>query len=598
MTLLEQLHRAGALEPIDLQVGRLLERVALGPLGSARAALLGAAAARVSAERRRGSTCLPVAQLADLPPLDAEPVSGGTPREPLSAVPPAEDWRAVLDDARTAGLCSNGEGAAPLVLGEDCLYLHRFWAAERRLGHALRQLVVHPAGAVSAAGDALFRRLFPEGSGDVPDLQAAAARTALTRHFCVITGGPGTGKTTTVARIVALLLAEQPERRIALAAPTGKAAARLHEAVASEVGKLDLPAELRARIPSAGRTLHRLLGYRPHDDRFSHNPERPLTEDVVIVDEASMVDLLLMDALLAALRPGARLVLLGDHGQLASVEAGAVLGDYCRLAMHAPEPFGGTVVELRRSYRFEKRPGIGAVARAMREGDIAMALAALDDPLQTDVTLRAHPADPASALEPVATLIDNFLGADTPAPALAALGRFRILCATYGGPWGVEAMNALVEARLRARGWGQGGVHYDHQPILITANDHAVGLFNGDLGVILGEGADRRAWFPDGAGGARAFAPARLPAHRPAWAMTVHKSQGSEFDRVLLVLPERDTRVLGRELLYTAVTRAREAVDIVGTPDGLQTWLARPTVRRSGLASILGITPGDGGRTS
>lgn len=595
MTHLEQLHRAGALEPIDLQVGRLLERAARVRLGADGAALLGAAAARVSADRRRGNACIPVAQLADVPLLDADPDFGGMPREALTAVPPVGDWRDLLEAARAAGLCGSGAEPTPLVLADDCLYLHRFWAAERRLGLGLRRLAEHPPDSVSAEAEALFARLFPPPPSDVPDLQATAARVALTRRLAVVTGGPGTGKTTTVARIVALLLADDPARQVALAAPTGKAAARLREAVASEVGKLDLPAAVRARVPVEGRTLHRLLGYRPHDDRFARDAERPLTEDVVIVDEASMVDLLLMDALLAALRPDARLVLLGDHGQLASVEAGAVLGDYCRLAIGGPEPYGGTVVQLLRSYRFEKRPGIGAVAGAMRVGDAKTAVAALDDPQHAEVSLRPYPVDPAAVLAPVTGLIDAFLACESPEAALAALARFRILCVTYAGRWGVDAMNALIEARLRRLSAAGGAMHWDHQPILITSNDYAVGLFNGDLGVILGEGDERRAWFPDDSGTVRSFAPARLPAHRAAWAMTVHKSQGSEFDRVLLLLPDRDTRVLSRELLYTAVTRAREAVDIAGTSEGIEMSLARPTIRRSGLASVLGMRRAIGG---
>ena len=585
MTLLDGLYRAGALEPIDFQLGRLFERTARRMVAPGTASLLGVAGARVSADRRRGHACVPVELFAELPPLDADSGQGG----PAPSLPPLAEWSDALAAGTAAGLCGDGSVPSPLVMDGGRIYLYRYWAAERRLGHALRRLITHRPDVPGAAADALFPKLFPPPADGSEDLQASAARAALTRRLAVITGGPGTGKTTTVARILALLLEDDPARQVALAAPTGKAAARLRDAVASELARLDLPAALRARMPAEGKTLHRLLGYRPGDDRFGRDAERPLTEDVVVVDEASMVDLLLMDSLFAALRPGARVVLLGDHAQLASVAAGAVLGDFCGLAIGAPAPLGGTVVQLRRSYRFEQRPGIGMVAEAMRAGDAAGVAAALRDPCNAEVALRPHPAEPEDILEPVSAELDAFLAASEPAAALAALGAFRILCATYAGDWGVDAMNALVESRLRRRGLDAGGMHHDHQPVLVTSNDYLTQLFNGDVGVLLGEGGEQRAWFADGAGEVRSFVPARLPPHRPAWAMTVHKAQGSEFDRVLLVLPEGDTRVLGRELLYTAVTRAKQSVDIVGTQEGIGTWLARVMARRSGLADAIGL---------
>lgn len=587
MTLLEELLRAGALEPIDLQLGRLITRAARAGVPRATAELLGAAGARVSAERRRGHACVPLATLSELPPLDADwrGVSAGTPDLVL---PPESEWRDALAAAASIGLCGDGTSPSPLVVDGGRVYLFRYWSAERRLGRNLRRLITAPAEPMSAAVEPLFARLFPLSDGG-PDLQAEAARVALARRLAVVTGGPGTGKTTTVARILALLLAADPARRVALAAPTGKAAARLREAVEGELARLDLPPGLRERIPAHGRTLHRLLGYRPGDDRFTRDAERPLTEDVVIVDEASMVDLLLMDSLFVALRPDARVVLLGDHRQLASVETGAVLGDFCRLAIGAPEPLGGTVVELRRSYRFEERPGIGATAAAMRTGDADAAVAAMHDADQADVSLCDHPTDAADILAPIAPALDEFLEETDPATALARLAAFRILCATYLGPWGVDAMTALVERRLRGQGRDLSGVHHDHQPVLVTSNDYATGLFNGDVGVVLESDGVKRAWFADGAGSVRAIAPARLPAHRPAWALTVHKSQGSEFDHVVLVLPAGDSRVLSRELLYTAVTRARRRVDVFGTAETVATALGRVTDRRSGLAEALGM---------
>ena len=521
-----------------------------------------------------------LADLCEPPSADDEP------RERLAdvALPAADEWASAL---RVAGaLCGDGADATPLVLDGDRVYLYRYWAAERRLARNLRRFLAAPAASPSADTAALHARIFPESPGD-RDWQSDAAHMALARRFGVIAGGPGTGKTTTVARILALLLTESPRSQVALAAPTGKAAARLKDAIEGELRRLALPSALQDRIPTRGQTLHRLLGYRPWDDRFGRDAERPLTEDVIVVDEASMVDLLLMDALFDAVRPDARVLLLGDHGQLASVETGAVLGDICRLAEAGRQPVDAAVVRLRRSWRFERQPGIGALAAALHEGDSAAAVAALGDDRYGEIALHAYPEQPLAALAPVESALDAYLAAESPAEALDRLDGFRILCATYAGDWGVDAMTARVEVRLRRSGHDVDAGRYDREPILVTANDYTTELFNGDVGVVFERDGVKLAWFRDGKGGVRHVAPAKLPAHRSAWAMTVHKAQGSEFGRVLLVLPDGDSRVLTRELLYTGVTRARERVDIVGRADTLAAGCARSTRRRSGFAEAL-----------
>ena len=580
--MLDAMHAAGELEAIDVQVGRMVLRSAVG-VDSASAELLAASAARLSAARRAGHTCLALNAI-------GEPLAAHAEADPLPIVS-AGQWGAAFGAAAATSLCGDGSAPTPLVRTGDRLYLYRYWAAERRLGAAMRRMLAAAPAAISAETAALLSRLFPLPADGSADLQAEAAHMAVTRRLGVITGGPGTGKTTTVARILALLLNEDPHCRVALAAPTGKAAARLREAVESELRRLDLPGSLRARIPTAGRTLHRLLGYRPWDDRFGHTAARPLTDDVIVVDEASMVDLLLMDALFDAARPDARIILLGDHGQLASVEAGSVLGDFCRLALTRRAPLKASVVELKRSYRFEQHPGIGALATAIRAGDAPAAVEVLQDECHADVAMQPYPEAPAALLGLIARELETFLAARDPGEALERLGAFRVLCGTYAGPWGVDAVTAAAERYLIDRGVAVEGQHYDHRPVLVTSNDHASQLFNGDVGVILEhDDGSPRAWFPDAKGGVRQLSPARLPAHTTAWAMTVHNAQGSEFDRVIVVLPQADARVLSRELLYTAVTRARSRVDVVGDPEALATAVGRVTRRHSGLPSVLGVS--------
>ena len=365
-------------------------------------------------------------------------------------------------------------------------------------------------------------------------------------------------------------------------------------------------------MPATGRTLHRLLRYRPGNDTFAHGAGAPLAEDVVIVDEASMVDVLLMDALFAALRPKARLILLGDRDQLASVDTGYVLGDLCRAAESCGSAHGeglarwfralsgstlesspdatperDAVVRLVKSYRFEKQPGIGALADSIRNGSASGALRVLSDASHADATRREATHSATELLAPMASAVDDYLAAETPEQALDRFDAFRVLCALRDGRTGVAGLNEQIERWLRSRGIPTRARWYEGRPVLVTANDQTTGLFNGDVGVTTISGGRARVWFRDAAGRPRAVAPARLPAHETAWAMTVHKSQGSEFGQVVLVLPQDDTRVLTRELLYTGVTRARTSVDIIGDAELLRVAIERATVRASGLAARL-----------
>lgn len=490
----------------------------------------------------------------------------------------------------------------PLVLDDrDRLFLRRHFAAEREVAaffaKAGRTALDVPRGTV----DYLQTVVRAETSDT---WQKAAVAAAVSRRVVVVTGGPGTGKTTTILRVLAALLAGDAELRIALAAPTGKAAARMDAARVS-LQKARPEAEV-----APATTLHRLLGFLPISESFRKGKDAPLPFDVVVVDEASMIDLELVQTLLRALRDDARLILLGDRDQLASIGAGQVLFDLCEAARpeagatselaercrtwfvldlpvaKAPSPLAASVVQLRKTFRFADDSGIGAFARAVAAREPAAAMQALSS-RRHDLAL-AKPHSLAAVLAPWLDRCIEACRANSPADALARLAHQRILCAQHLGPFGKEAANAWIEARLARAGLAP-AASYPGKPVLVTANDHRTGLVNGDLGVLWPD-ADGRllAWFssPDG-GTERAVLPVRLPQHETAWAMTVHKSQGSEFDEVLVLLPEKDHPLLDAPLVYTAVTRARRRATVVGDEAVVRAALGRPAGRRSGLCDWL-----------
>ena len=508
----------------------------------------------------------------------------------------------------------------PLILDDaNRLYLHRYWRYEEELSRAILK-----RGAPAEFDGELLKqglgRLFPKQAGIETDWQRVAAIAAVSRRFCVISGGPGTGKTSTVVKVLALLLEQLGggSCRIALAAPTGKAAARLKESI---MGGVQCADEVRALIPDDVFTLHRLLGYLKGSCSFRHDSDNPLPYDIVIVDEASMVSLPLMAKLVDALRLDTRLILLGDRDQLASVEAGAVLGDICNTGgvhgfsppfaalaaglggdrlqvQESTGPLGDAVILLRKSYRFASSSGIGTVGALVNAGDGAAALAAFKDGAFPDISLAPTPqaALLGEALaERIVAGFGAYLKEITPEGAFAEFGRFRILCAMRSGPYGVESVNRLVHERLAKEGLiSPDGRWHAGEPVMITCNDYNLGLFNGDVGLILPDpesGNDLRAFFPSGTGLMRKVLPIRLPEHESAFAMTVHKSQGSEFDRVLLILPDRDAPLLSRELLYTAITRAKKSVQVMGTDELFIGAVRRRIVRKSGLRERLWKNP-------
>jgi exodeoxyribonuclease V alpha subunit len=503
------------------------------------------------------------------------------------------------------------DDAYPLRLAGTALYLDRYWREEREVAADLAAR----AGEMMAGVDeeilsAGLRRLYGDGSAGAPehDRGRMAAATAVRRRLTVVAGGPGTGKTTTVARILALL-AEQaiaagaPAPLVALAAPTGKAAARLEEAVRQQAPLLDVDAPVRDQLLAAtASTLHRLLGWRPDSrSRFRHDHMNRLPHDVVIVDETSMVSLTLMARLLDAVRPEARLVLVGDPHQLTSIEAGAVLGDVVGpAAEQTPKEassLGDGIVVLDRVYRFGG--AIAKLADAVRRGDDDGVINVLAGGAEGLTWIPADAADEdadAGALTPVrdaavatGRIVIAAAREGRATEALEALGAFRLLCAHRRGPHGVSTWMALVERWLAPEIAAAGGQVRDYpgRPLLVTANDYDLNLFNGDTGVVVARAEGRNMAAFARSAGLTFVRPNQLGAVETVYAMTVHKSQGSQFGTAAVIVPPVTSRILTRELLYTAVTRARDHLIVAGTEDAIRAAVIRPAARASGLRARL-----------
>ena len=523
-----------------------------------------------------------------------------------TALPALDDWQ-----CRLSALPLDAASATPLVLDGPRLYLRRYWQFEQRLAGALRPRLASAPVADLAQAREVLDRLFPARAlGEPPDWQKVAAANALLQSFTVVAGGPGTGKTYTVTRLLACLIACLAPGRtaplaIGMAAPTGKAAQRLAESIAAARSDLQglLPTAVLDAIPDTGITLHRLLGVVSHGPGFRHCAGNPLRLDILVVDEASMVDLPLMARLFEALPANCRVILLGDPDQLPSVAAGSVLADLAagaangysperqaRLAalgvtFEAAEAGSGEtdyLTVLRQSRRFDSSGGIARLARQVLSGDSAASLQTLSTAGDTLARL-----DDAGSGAVVTRWLDLYYQpiarAESLEQAFMHLQQFRILCPTRGGARGVEAINRLALARMNPAGLA----HYRGKPLMITRNHHDLGLYNGDVGLLWPDDEGQlMAWFPS-AGGFRPMAPGRLPEHEVVYAMTIHKTQGSEFQRVALLLPEQARAGLTRELLYTAITRAREALEVVASEAVWRAGVEQRVQRDSGLPALL-----------
>ncbi|HET7360052.1 MAG TPA: exodeoxyribonuclease V subunit alpha [Rhodanobacteraceae bacterium] len=494
------------------------------------------------------------------------------------ALPEPAAWREALARSPAVHVHRDGTPLAPVPLVLDArqrVYLRRYFEYECRVA---RQLAALTAGAMADPGG----QARAPGRGGLDAEQQRAVTTALARRLTLITGGPGSGKTFSVAHILAAL-AGRGHTRIALAAPTGKAATRLAESLRAQLARMALPDAMADMLPRDASTLHRLLGISPWRSRPRHHRDAPLPFDVVVVDEASMVDLPLMARLTDALAPDARLILLGDPDQLSAVEAGNVLPALVEAA--SGMPFAGCHVALAGSHRFVAGSALGRLARAVVDRDTDAALAALQAE-DEDLRLVAG-TDRAMLVEDAHAGYRAVTAAANATAALEAARGFRVLTALRHGPAGCAVLNRAIEARIkRAHGIYVDAEWWRGRLVMVTANRDEVGLYNGDTGVVWpdADGA-LKVWF-DGAASPRAFAPAALPPHEGAFALTVHKAQGSEFARVTLVTGP-DSPVLTRELLYTGITRARSGITVYSTADTLRTGIGRRTLRMTGLADRL-----------
>ncbi len=602
---LSMLAQQGQLRPIDYQFARFINSLHDDPV-------LTLCSALVSYELGKGNVCLPLdstnlKNLFDLPAVQSDALFNETG---------TRDWQGHLQKLPPVG--SGKNAGTPLILDHDNLYLSRYWHYEQRVTEVINK----PSGLTVDVNQTrkILDQLFVESdSYEDVNWQKVAAAVASSQPFTVISGGPGTGKTTTVTRLLALLIElgmlnnQCPD--IFLVAPTGKAAARLTESIGNARDELTCSNEVKQAIPSHASTIHRLLGVIPGKPGFRHNRGNQLHLDVLVVDEASMVDLPLMFHLLDALPDNARLVLLGDRDQLASVEAGSVLGDICGFAEQGYSPEQAKMLQqltgydlsayassegallrnslclLRKSYRFDANSGIGHLARAVNEG---RSKDCTQQAIEEYADVNLHNLDAASyqqmlklAVSGYREYLEAIRNNASEKNILTAFNNFRLLCALREGSFGVQGLNeAICKALLRAgllssdsnTNW------YTGRPVMITRNDHGLSLYNGDIGIVLPDDNGRlRVVFEMPDGEIRSLLPSRLPEHDTVFAMTVHKSQGSEFRHTAMILPDKMNLVLTRELIYTGITRAKQQLDIFAREDILGKAIAQKTVRASGL---------------
>ncbi|MGV6989738.1 exodeoxyribonuclease V subunit alpha [Testudinibacter sp. P80/BLE/0925] len=647
ITILAQLKQNGLISPLDYQFARLIDnkqQTYAYPQPIANLAVLLAALSSYAAQN--GSTCLDPQDFAhgDFFDLAMQPEQRAhllQLRGLLGDLAPS-DWQHVLQ-GHIAFCDSNNAQSAPLRWENGLLYLQRNWRDEQQIVQRLSQRVAMHAQSLAPQQLAAFLNLLFTSENDEIDWQKIAVATALRQPFSLISGGPGTGKTRTVCSLLVALQWQRqqlglPPLNIALSAPTGKAAARLSESInhALQAMPSAVSAELKRQVPTQAQTLHRLLGMTPRAPNGRYQPDKPLALDLLLVDEASMVDLNLFAILLNALSPHTRLVLLGDKDQLSSVEAGAVMAELCRFlqqgysAAHCdylwlatgqrlePQVNGNPIRDglsfLRKSYRFRADSGIKALAEGVNQGraqswadfanytdltcfDYNLVLPSSDH-LQDNISLARNRTLTAVnlILQQAAAWYDDYLrqvqtlDEFTPEKIEAVFSAFnqvRLLSGLRQGDLGVEQLNLAISERLRQQGklqFRHAHEWYHGKPIMVSHNDTAVELYNGDIGLFLTDKhGNSRVWFENGEGQYRDISPSRVPPHETAFVMTVHKSQGSEFAHTALVLPLTMNPILSRELIYTAVTRAKSHFTLFGTQRIWQSAVQQPIRRRSGL---------------
>ncbi len=511
-----------------------------------------------------------------------------------------ESWQQYLFDA---GVAAQPGGFAPLIIDGNYLYLARYYLYQSQLDLRLKEMAAQSAPSVDEALiQQTLNRLFPETDVN-PNWQKIAASLALKKRLCVVSGGPGTGKTTTVLRLLAALCSVNNKLRIRLAAPTGKAAARMQESINKNLNSLDCDEAIKQQLGLQASTLHRLLGYKSHSVGFRHNASNPLALDVLVIDESSMIDSAMMAKCLAALPPNAQLILLGDKDQLQAVEPGSPFASICKqfgfsqgfandlselsgqsligFTSEQPQPLADNLVFLHHSYRFDEKSGIGQLAKAIKASKFSIGLELMKGEEYRDISWLDYKAsdyrsyaskesDPLS--QKVKLGFQSFMQALKQQPVepkniFEAFNQFCLLTATHKGYCGRIETNQLCQ---KALGFTADKTWYHGRPVMVSNNDYQTGLYNGDVGICLDEGGDGelRVYFPFG-DAFKDFTPSRIPNHETAFSMTVHKSQGSEFNNVLFLLPDKPSAVFSKALVYTAITRAKKKVELWGQPQVL-----------------------------
>ncbi|MDM8567560.1 exodeoxyribonuclease V subunit alpha [Candidatus Halobeggiatoa sp. HSG11] len=576
LSAIKKLYKEGIFSDLDIHFAKLMAELS----DNSDEILLGGAL--VSYYNNQGSSCVNLHLLAGKP---------FPPESDTSTIlcPQLLHWETSLINCNVVG--SPGD-CTPLILNNHRLYSYRYFNYEFTLAARIHSLININDINYQILSKGL-ERLFSKQ----PSKQKEAAYLAVSHNFCIISGGPGTGKTATVIKILALLLEQSSNLNLVMVAPTGKAANRLKEAITKKLPSLDCDSTIKAAIPTEAYTIHRLLGSKLNSPYFHFSANNPLPYDVIVVDEASMIDLALMTKLMQAVPDNARLILLGDKDQLASVEAGTVLGDICAASLIQSSvidnsqltvsnsklnDINSSIILLDKSYRFSEQSGIWKLAQAVKQGDGETALQVLKSTEYPDVEW--HSTESSSDL--IKYISTNFSILESePEIALQQFDKFRVLCATRHGSYGILNINQSIENYYRQS--GQIKAHrYHGQPIIIKRNDYHLNLFNGDIGIIFNIAGQQKAIFQDATGQLREFWPNRLPEYETVYAMTIHKSQGSEFEKVLMILPEHFSPVLTRQLIYTGITRAGKTISIWGNEQIFTQAITTEVNRSSGLTEL------------
>lgn len=618
--MLQQLLSAGRIRPLDLAFGQFI-----AAQESQNQTCLALLAAYLSKQLGEQDSCVDINYL-------------GQPYFDIFQFPEAQQLLQLLRQANSLAIAGQDALHKPMVLDGSRLYLQRYWHYENKLAAKILEKARCSNHLELSAAKHILQRLFPAMADTerldeaVIDYQKLAVSVAASQQLSLITGGPGTGKTTTVTKLMALLQAlaalKNEVLNIHLVAPTGKAAARLTQSI--NQAKKNLPEDLQKELPEQCTTIHRLLGALPFSPYFRFNEDNPLHLDVLVVDEASMVDLPLMSKLFAALPKHAQVILLGDKDQLASVEAGSVLSDICAaaigstsssmgsqqpvysqkmlrllkdlngtsLSLHNAEPqlISNNLVILQKSHRFSEQSGVGQLAKSINQGNYQQTLTLLNNNNFADIHWQLNEDSQQLVLQlmPAYRAYFKAIERGDVMEAFNCLAQQQVLCAQRNGEWGVVRLNMLIEKELHKQGLLDASRDfYPGRPIMLSQNDHSLKLFNGDIGLVMADPQQPellKVWFVTPEGQIRSILPSRLPPHETVYAMTIHKSQGSEFTAVYLCLPNTDSgsvRGLNRELLYTGLTRAKQQFTLYASKQALQISLQQQYRRGSGLASRL-----------